>query len=122
MSFRQDRVRVVAVWSLPAHMSKEQLGTEVHNFLQVPMVKKNLLKFDISLANDALHPTLQALGFERPSLNCVVIVEAETHEKIQEITRDPAFQQIFQGSLEQGHVKTSEGAYFSADFMTGLDN
>ncbi|KAF8215722.1 hypothetical protein K438DRAFT_2008021 [Mycena galopus ATCC 62051] len=120
MAFRRGRVRVVAVWSLP-EMSEEQLTHEVQNFLKLPIVEKNLLKFDLSLANDAFNDTLQPLGIQKPALNCVVIVEAETHEKINEIVRYPDFQKIFQGATQQGHLNVSGSAFFSADFMTGID-
>jgi hypothetical protein len=46
MAFRKDRVRVVAVWSLP-QMSEQELGKEVEDFLKLPIAQKNLLKFDL---------------------------------------------------------------------------
>ncbi|KAJ7245784.1 hypothetical protein C8J57DRAFT_1725110 [Mycena rebaudengoi] len=120
MAFRKDRVRVVAVWSLP-QMSEQELGKEVENFLKLPIAQKNLLKFDLSLANGAFDQTLQSLGIPKPTLNCVVIVEAETHEKINEIVGDPAFQKIFQGAGQHGHQDVSNSVFFSADFMTNID-
>ncbi|KAJ6588407.1 hypothetical protein B0H19DRAFT_1248070 [Mycena capillaripes] len=119
-TFRKDRVRVVSIWTLP-DMPKEQLANEVDNFLKLPIVQNNLLKFDLSLANGAFDETIQSLGIGKPALNCMVIVEAETHEKINEIVRDPVFQKIFQGAGQQGHLDTSKNVLFSADFMTGID-
>ncbi|KAF7347218.1 EthD domain-containing protein [Mycena venus] len=120
MSFRNDRVRVVSVWPLP-QMPEQELANEVQNFLKLPIVQQNLLKFDLSLANGALDETLQSLGIQKPKLNCVVIVEAETYEKINEIVRDPAFQKIFQGAGQHGHMDINSNVCFSADFMTGID-
>jgi hypothetical protein len=50
MSFRKDRVRVVAVYKIPGmsvQSFEEQLGPVVDAFLKIPNVEKNLLKFEI---------------------------------------------------------------------------
>lgn len=50
MAFRKDRVRVVAVYTLPqmsAQSFEQQFSNDIQNFLKLPAVQKNVLKFDI---------------------------------------------------------------------------
>ncbi|KAJ6479229.1 hypothetical protein C8R47DRAFT_1219158 [Mycena vitilis] len=124
MAFRKDRVRVVAVYTLPqasAQSFEPQFGQAVEEFLRLPLVQKNILKFEISIANDGFDKTARSLGLQKSPLNAMVVIEAETHEKINEIVRDPDFQKLFQAANEGGNFDTNTSIVFAVDFVASID-
>ncbi|KAJ7207532.1 hypothetical protein GGX14DRAFT_698192 [Mycena pura] len=124
MSFRKDRVRLVCIFKMP-HMSAQyfesQFGNDSTKFSRIPVVQKNLLNFDITLANEGFDASLQSLGIPKSTLNVLVTLEAENLEKINEILREQAFQEIFKGAMDGGIFDPSTTYAFSGEVMTTND-
>ncbi|KAJ7157331.1 hypothetical protein C8R46DRAFT_1355678 [Mycena filopes] len=128
MSFRKDRVRVVAVCTVPNEYISEmtsnaggKISDELGAFLKLSVVQRNTLKLEVSFANEAFAQTGQALGLQKPQLNCMVVVEAENLDKINEIVNDQTFQKYFQGVTQANLFNTSSSVVFSADTMTCIE-
>ncbi|KAJ7045172.1 hypothetical protein C8F04DRAFT_1388735 [Mycena alexandri] len=125
MTFRKDRVRVVAIHTIPGTSSdnfQQQVGGTLENFLKLPVVQKNALKLELSLANGGFDQTAQALGLQKSQLNSMVMIEAESIDNLNEIVRDSAFQKIFQGVTQVDNVfNINTSVVFSADVMTCID-
>ncbi|KAJ7631652.1 hypothetical protein DFH06DRAFT_1337628 [Mycena polygramma] len=124
MAFRKDRVRVVAVYNVPqasAQNFEPRFSEALEAFIRLPLVQKNILKFEISIANDGFDTTARSLGLQKPSFNSVVILEAETHEKINEIVSDPGFQKLFKAANDAGDFDMNTSIVFAADFMASID-
>ncbi|KAJ7508404.1 hypothetical protein B0H11DRAFT_2184881 [Mycena galericulata] len=122
MSFRKDRVRVVAMFKLQLSAQQlEQPGGALDTFLKLPSVEKNLLKFEMTLANGDFDQTLNSLGLQKSTLDAMVVVEAANIEKINEIIREPAFTKIFEGVTQANIFDTSSSLVFSGNFMTNID-
>ncbi|KAJ7511780.1 hypothetical protein B0H11DRAFT_1952913 [Mycena galericulata] len=123
MTFRKDRARVVLLSKYPhgpgQYFNQAQLDS-TDTFLKLPIVQKNVVKLDIAIANTDVDQTLQSLGISKPPMNSMVVVEAESMDKIHDIARDSAFQKMFEGD-KGNHPDGLELSAFSADFTTMID-
>ncbi|KAJ7447199.1 hypothetical protein FB451DRAFT_1375690 [Mycena latifolia] len=121
LCFRQHRVRLVATWKrnmlqMSAQAHEQRISDAVAEFLKIPVVEKNILKFEMIVGNGELDQTLRSLGIPKSTTN-MVILEAADHEKINE----PAFRQIFEAATKDGSFDSTTSQAFSADFMTAVD-
>ncbi|KAJ6601100.1 hypothetical protein DFH09DRAFT_1355333 [Mycena vulgaris] len=127
MSFRKDRVRAVSSCKIPemsVQIFEEHIGPTVDAFLKIPIVEKNLLKFDVSIANGDFDQTLKSLSMQKSSMNVMFMVEAENWEKLNEIVREPAFRGIFEAATKSGATggfDLTTSHVFCADFVTKVN-
>ncbi|KAJ7142820.1 hypothetical protein C8R44DRAFT_866108 [Mycena epipterygia] len=125
MSFRTDRVRTVVVFKGREDLAPDQVRAlvlqVVEDFKALPIVQKNILKFEISLRVDGEHTKLaNALGLRETEFHALSVVEAESHEKILEVVADPEYRKLLENILQE--ITGAENFHaFPAEFVTVID-
>ncbi|KAG7090205.1 hypothetical protein E1B28_011808 [Marasmius oreades] len=94
--FMQNRIRALTFLQKKKGMSYEKWRhwMEVHAqiALGVPIVKRNLLKYEQLYVNLEWKERLrQSPGMRIPDFDCVVVLEGESLEKLIEVNRDPEY-------------------------------
>ncbi|KAJ7678933.1 hypothetical protein DFH06DRAFT_975016 [Mycena polygramma] len=99
MSFRTDRVRLVALLKRKPSLSKEEFHkywAEKHGplFSSLEIVKTNLLKYEQAHTNDAvLQQVTQKMGAPMSEWDGMAIFEGESLAKIFEVFTHPEYQE-----------------------------
>ncbi|KAJ7142821.1 hypothetical protein C8R44DRAFT_866109 [Mycena epipterygia] len=125
MSFRTDRVCVVVAFKGREDLTGDQVRALVLQVVEdlkaLPLVQKNILKFEVSLRVDDAHTKLaNALGLPETEFCGLSVWEADSHEKIIEVVEDPAYAKILE-SILQGVTGTENFHVFPAEFITIID-
>ncbi|KAJ6462776.1 hypothetical protein C8R47DRAFT_1202133 [Mycena vitilis] len=119
------RVRAIAMWKSKTSGSNEEIKAQgekiVAHIKSLDCLTKNLLKYDVSRKHETLPTTLAAdLGLKDTEFTTVIIIEAETHEKIREALTHPDYLAVVKGALD--HATTLENFhFFSAEYVTIID-
>ncbi|KII93017.1 hypothetical protein PLICRDRAFT_170815 [Plicaturopsis crispa FD-325 SS-3] len=122
MSIRTDRVRMLVFLKRKEGTSKEEFThhwLNVHGplYASLPIVKRNILKYEQIHPDDA---QAQALGIASSAHDGVVIIEAESVEKIMEVEQDAEFRRLAAPDNEK-FLDTSATQYVSTRYATFLD-
>ncbi|KAF7371187.1 hypothetical protein MSAN_00754200 [Mycena sanguinolenta] len=71
----------------------------------MPLVQKNILKYELTVKVDRLPTTLaHDLGLKETEFTSMILIEADSHEKIRETLTSPEYKEIIKGALE--HLTT----------------
>jgi len=126
MSFRQDRVRLLALLKRTPSLSKEEFSkywveTHANLLLSVPIVQKNLLKYEQAHANDAIAQNLRQAGLPISEWDGMAVFEAESYDKIMEVLRDPEYIKVV---IPDGHnfLEWDKTVLLPLDLATIFDN
>ncbi|KAF8209739.1 hypothetical protein K438DRAFT_1959972 [Mycena galopus ATCC 62051] len=134
--FRKERVRVVSlhkVSRVSVQALEHQLSLSHAAFAELPIMKNNILKYEVTIAND-----VKSLGVERYNVTAIVVLEAEvdlsllcgnifsykppeSYAKIEELLKDPAFQKRFEAEKEHAVFGRCSTMAFTGDVMTVID-
>ncbi|KAF8178975.1 hypothetical protein K438DRAFT_1769113 [Mycena galopus ATCC 62051] len=125
MSLRTDRVRAVGIFKNRPGVTKEEAkahGPRIVEMVKaVPLVQQNLLKYEITIKTERLPTTLASdLGLKETQFACLILAEADSHEKIREVLTSPEYKKIIQGTLENA-TTMDDYHYFSGEFVTVID-
>ncbi|KAK7035576.1 hypothetical protein R3P38DRAFT_3350718 [Favolaschia claudopus] len=125
MSLRTDRVRAVGLLRYRPGVTNEEAKANgprlVETIKSIPIIQKNLLKYELTFKTERLGTTLASdLGLQEADTGVMVVVEAETHEKIREALTSPEYRKIIAGALENA-TSMDKYHWFSAEFMTVID-
>ncbi|KII93019.1 hypothetical protein PLICRDRAFT_376893 [Plicaturopsis crispa FD-325 SS-3] len=96
MSIRTDRACMLVFLKRKEGTSKEEFKRywlDVHGplYVALPIVKKNVLRYEQIHPDDA---QAQALGIAVSAYDGIAIIEAESFEKIAEVSQDPEFRRV----------------------------
>ncbi|THH28519.1 hypothetical protein EUX98_g5670 [Antrodiella citrinella] len=91
-----NRIRVIGLIHPKEGISHEEfstywLNTHSQVFLSLPVVQRNILKYEQYHFNQTVNAQLAALGTHLPSAHGLAILEAESLDKLMEIFADPEF-------------------------------
>ncbi|KAJ7106579.1 hypothetical protein C8R44DRAFT_745067 [Mycena epipterygia] len=125
MSFRKDRVRAIGVFKARAELTPDQLQARALKMVEavnaLPIMQQNLLKYEVSFKVESSSGTLAgALGLRETELSAMVLVEAESHEKIRETRTDAGYRRLLASSLEN-ITSREDFHFFPAEFVTVID-
>ncbi|KAJ7259786.1 hypothetical protein C8J57DRAFT_1515152 [Mycena rebaudengoi] len=111
MLFRKDRVRAIGVFKARAELTREKVQE-----LALKMVEA-VKSFKAERVSGTL---ASELGLQETEFSAMVLVEAESHDKIHEALTDPGYRKLLAGALE--HMTTREDFhFFPAEFMTIIE-
>ncbi|KAJ7745894.1 hypothetical protein DFH07DRAFT_13467 [Mycena maculata] len=125
MSFRKDRVRAIGVLKARADITSEELQTRAFALVEavkaLPIMQKNLLKYEVSFRSDGGSGELvKALGLRETEFSVMVLAETDSHEKMHETLTDPEYLKLLDGALQT--ITTREDFHvFPAEFVTIID-
>ncbi|RDB24417.1 hypothetical protein Hypma_008454 [Hypsizygus marmoreus] len=122
---RTDRARMLIFLKRKEGTTKAEFSDYWHNqhaplFMSLDVVKKNILKYEQAHTNDTWVKTPEALGVQPMDWDGVVVMEAETHEKLFEIFQDPEYQRLI-GPDELKFVDRPKCQVLPLDFATRID-
>ncbi|KAF7373160.1 EthD domain-containing protein [Mycena sanguinolenta] len=126
-SLRTDRVRAVALIKNRAGVSNEDTIKQAAARLMervraMPLVQKNILKYEITVNVDHRLPTTLAhdLGLKQTEFSSIILIEADSHEKIRETLTSPEYKEMIKGALE--HITSLDDYHwFSGETLTVID-
>ncbi|KAJ6483112.1 hypothetical protein C8R45DRAFT_1215047 [Mycena sanguinolenta] len=125
-SLRTDRVRAIALIKNKTGVSNEDTiksaaARLVERVKAMPLVQKNILKYELTVKVDRLPTTLaHDLGLKETEFTSMILIEADSHEKIRETLTSPEYKEIIKGALE--HLTTPEDYHwFSGETLTVID-
>ncbi|KAJ7510849.1 hypothetical protein B0H11DRAFT_2183597 [Mycena galericulata] len=126
MPFRKDRVRAIGVFKARAELHPAELEARALRMVDavksLPIMQENLLKYEVSFkVEKGSGGTLaNELGLHETGFTTMILVEAESHEKIHATLTDPGYRKLLAGALE--HITTLEDFhFFPAEFITIID-
>ncbi|KAJ7161167.1 hypothetical protein C8R46DRAFT_270532 [Mycena filopes] len=125
MSLRTDRVRAIGLFKARGELTPDQLQERAMKMVSVvrelPIFQENLLKYEVSVKTEQPAGTLaSALGLQETEFSVLILVEAESHEKIRAALTDDSYRKLLAGALE--HITTREDFhFFPAEFITAID-
>ncbi|KAJ6459993.1 hypothetical protein C8R45DRAFT_1109355 [Mycena sanguinolenta] len=109
---------------VPPHLSKTEFEAKVEALvdkaLLLPIVQKNLVKFEMIFQNDLVDEHVGAFGFPPRDPVLFVTLHSETLEQLSEVLAAPEVQKVFDTGKEWGLHAHSSG--FSATVATKIDN
>ncbi|KAJ7433097.1 hypothetical protein B0H11DRAFT_2377156 [Mycena galericulata] len=113
MPFRKDRVRAIGVFKARAELNPAELEARALRMVDavksLPIMQENLLKYEVSKKGRG--GTLASeLGLHETGFTTMILVEAESHEKIHATLTDPGYRKLLAGALE--HITTLEDFHF----------
>ncbi|KAJ6457623.1 hypothetical protein C8R45DRAFT_563547 [Mycena sanguinolenta] len=125
-SLRTDRVRAVALIKNKAGVSNEDTikgaaGRLIERVRAMPLIQKNILKYELTVKVERLPTTLASdLGLKETDFTMMILIEADSHEKIREALTSPEYKEIVKGALE--HITTVDDYHwFSGEILTVID-
>ncbi|KAJ6464540.1 hypothetical protein C8R45DRAFT_1107422 [Mycena sanguinolenta] len=121
MSLHTDHVRAIGIFKSKRAFAAEEINTVAvpvaEAIRNIPIIKANLTKYDVSYKVERLPKTLASdLGLRETEITTVIIVEATSHEKIRQALTHPSYKPVIDGVLE--HATNHEDFhFFSAEYI-----
>ncbi|KAJ7255113.1 hypothetical protein B0H12DRAFT_1114222 [Mycena haematopus] len=122
-SLRTDKVRAIALIKNKAGVTNEETikgaaARLMERVRAMPLIQKNISKYELMVKVERLPTTLASdLGLKETAFTGVVLIEADSHEKIREALTSPEYKEIIKGALE--HITTIDDYHwFSAETLT----
>ncbi|KAJ7230348.1 hypothetical protein GGX14DRAFT_582910 [Mycena pura] len=120
----KNMFHVMFIHKVPPGLSKDefefQLESLVDGMVQLPVVKKNLVKLDLIIQNEKVDEHTPKFGFQTREHVVFVAAQSETQEQFFEVLADPEVRKLVEKGKEFGlHSSTYA---FSADVDAKIDN
>ncbi|KAF7373149.1 hypothetical protein MSAN_00522900 [Mycena sanguinolenta] len=122
-SLRTDKVRAIAIVKNKAGVTNEETikgaaSRLVERVKAMPLIQKNITRYEVTVKVERMPNTLaKDLGLKDTDFTMMILVEADSHEKIREALTSPEYKEIIKGALE--HVTTADDYHwFSGEILT----
>ncbi|KAJ7288872.1 hypothetical protein C8J57DRAFT_1281464 [Mycena rebaudengoi] len=120
----QHGIHSIGIYTVPAHLSLDEYGQKFHrvveNFLALPAVKKNLLKYELWLQKDVLNEHGSALGFPTPEPIFIIRAESQNLSNLIELIRVEEAQKVV-GDAKADFAFNANASFFTMDIVTKME-
>ncbi|KAJ7846899.1 hypothetical protein B0H14DRAFT_3131087 [Mycena olivaceomarginata] len=124
----QDAAHLVCVYNVPPHISSLQHDQKfedfINNFISVPAVQKNFIRFEMWQPNNMLDDHIRAFGYSEATPTFIHHARLGNWDSVEEMMTDAAAQQNVLDAGDDGkhfNLKT-DGYVFHARLVTKIDN
>ncbi|KAJ6471416.1 hypothetical protein C8R45DRAFT_1014203 [Mycena sanguinolenta] len=118
-----DRVRLMGIYEVPEHISKEEYGQGFdrfsENFTAIPAVQKNIVKFEKWTQNDALEEGIRALSLSTPKTTFILNAEFEAWDNVTQFQDAETLKVTTTAKRDFGF--NNQASAFHADVVTKVD-
>ncbi|KAJ7205966.1 hypothetical protein GGX14DRAFT_397247 [Mycena pura] len=121
----QKPVRIVGIYKVPTHLSRDEYGQKFHAFVEkyiaLPAIQKNLVRYEVWQQNDAVGDRMmQNLAHPVSEPTFLVRAESETLDHVIEYLNDPQARKLVQDAKQDFGFNTN-ACLFTADVVTKID-
>ncbi|KAJ7289829.1 hypothetical protein C8J57DRAFT_1278491 [Mycena rebaudengoi] len=124
----QDAAHLVCVYNVPSHISSlphdQKFEDFIDDFLSVPAVRKNFVRFEMWQPNNMLDDHIRAFGYPEATPTFIHHARLENWDSVEEMMTDAAARQNVLDAGDDGkhfNLKT-DGYVFHARLLTKIDN
>ncbi|KAF7341681.1 hypothetical protein MSAN_02066400 [Mycena sanguinolenta] len=119
------RARAIAVFKTRTQLSPDDVRASLNHMIEavkgLPIIQENFLKYEVSIKSERPSGTLASeLGLQETEFSAMVLMEAESQDKIHKTLTDPGYRKLLAGALEH-FTEREHFHFFPAEVTTVID-